>query len=216
MTLTDHILDFENKFNLPEGFFDSLLKEDDWSFIIKIHSFVEAVCTDALTYHFGESKLRETLAQLELGNSKVGKIAFLEEVGLITSEKKRIIMELSKLRNSYVHRIDDVSKSLTDKYSKLDKNQKKNFLVAFPNVGAEFLQVLKELLKKKKHVGLKEKLRLETLYNYEISDIQNDAGRPIDIKLQIWSAVWGLMSHFNEIKGFSDYRHWEKSQNGGA
>lgn len=212
MTLTDHILDFEKKFNLPDGFFDGLLKEDDWSFIIKIHSFVEAICTDALIYHFGENNLRVTLSQLELGNPKVGKIAFLEEVGLITSKQKRVIMELSKLRNAYVHRIDDVSKPLTDKFSELDRNQRNNFLAAFPNYGAEFCIVAKDFLKMKKNLGLKEKLRLETLSNYEISDKQNDIGNPIDIKVQIWSAVWGLMTHFSEMKGFSIYRHLEKAK----
>ncbi len=208
--LTSDILGFEKRLNLPRGFFDKLLNEDDWSFIIKLHSFVEAICTDVLTYHFGESKLRDILAQLELGNQKIGKIAFLRKVGLISSETKRIIMELSKLRNSYVHKIDDVSKSLTDKFSELDKNQKKQFLSTFPNSHIMFLQEFQKVLKERNL--FKAHLRTYTFYNYEISDKKIDmndtnANYPINIKLQIWKAVWDLMTHFGEIEGFSDYRH---------
>lgn len=198
--LTSNILAFEEKFNLPVGFFDSLLEEDDWSFIIKLHSVVEAICTDALAYHFGESDLRETLSQLELSNQKVGKIVFLSKVGLITSDHKRIIVELSKLRNNYVHRISDITVSLSDKYAELDKNQKSNFLAAFPNFGAEFFLMAKE------HLGF------EKLEKYEVTNKQINSGSPIDIKLQIWSSVWGLINHFSEIKGFSDFKRWEKAK----
>jgi len=34
---------------LPDDFYNNLLKEDDWSFVIKLHSLIEASVTHLLT-----------------------------------------------------------------------------------------------------------------------------------------------------------------------
>lgn len=46
------ILELESKIGVKSGFFASLLEEDDWSFVIKLHALFEAACTHLLLYHF--------------------------------------------------------------------------------------------------------------------------------------------------------------------
>jgi hypothetical protein len=39
---------FEQRLELPKGFYTDLLREDDWSFVIKLSAFLEAACTTSL------------------------------------------------------------------------------------------------------------------------------------------------------------------------
>lgn len=43
------IADFEKRLNLPLGLYEKLLKEDDWSFVIKLSALFEAACTHILS-----------------------------------------------------------------------------------------------------------------------------------------------------------------------
>ena len=42
------ITQLERRLGLPEGFYERLVREDDWSFVIKLNALFEAACTHAL------------------------------------------------------------------------------------------------------------------------------------------------------------------------
>lgn len=47
-TLEQTISEIENEMQIPSMFLISLLKEDDWSFVIKSHAFLEGLLTHVL------------------------------------------------------------------------------------------------------------------------------------------------------------------------
>jgi len=193
--------ELEDNLGLNHGFFESLLEEDDWAFVIKLHAFVDAACSELLLYHFKEPNLETTLTQIELGNIKTGKIVFLSKLGLITPEHKRAIQELSKLRNSFAHNVRDAHATLKGKFEKLDKQQKNNFLNAFPKEGAIAVRLMRNYHDFKK------------VPEIDPERIVEELNKEFDLKLQIWSSVLGLLIHFTDIKGFCDMRQQDKIRN---
>ena len=51
------VSDFESRLNLPKDFYRGLLKEDDWSFIIKVSALFEAATTHLLVVRFGTPEI---------------------------------------------------------------------------------------------------------------------------------------------------------------
>ena len=123
--------DFESKLGLKNAFFEKVLLEDDWSFIIKIHAYFEAACTHLLITTFGNPAFTEIFSRLELSNKKTGKLAFISQANLIDEFDKKLIYELSEIRNKLVHDIRNVEFDLVKYVSDMDKNQKKQFISAF-------------------------------------------------------------------------------------
>ncbi len=119
----------ESRLGVPDGFFRSLPKEDDWSFVIKLHAVFEAAATSILSKKLGE-EIEEVLARLELGNVKTGKMAFIKKLGLMSTWHFTFIQHLSTLRNMLVHKVENVSFSFTQHVENLDKNQFKAFVKA--------------------------------------------------------------------------------------
>lgn len=192
---------FEKEFGLPIGFIEHLLAEDDWSFVIKINVLVEAACNNILLYHFKEPDISGPLSFLELADPRKGKIVFLKKLGLISSGHSKMIAQLGKLRNDFAHKISDIHKTLEDKFNGFDKNQKKNFLEAFPLEGA----VAQILMRDYHNVQALPKLETKDM----ISKLKN---KEYNLKLQIWSSVFSFLTHIEEIEGFSDYRQHEKAE----
>lgn len=113
---------------LPNGFYEKLLQEDDWSFIIKLNALFEGACTEVLSSCLGTAKITEALANLEFAHSKCGKIAMLKSLDAITTQQASILRTLAELRNNLVHNISNVNFSFSNYVSSKDENQKKSFL----------------------------------------------------------------------------------------
>jgi hypothetical protein len=125
----------EQDLHLREGFFQMLLQEDDWSFVIKIHALIEAAVSQQLAAVL-DSRLLTIFQHLELGDIRSGKIIFAEALGLLQKDTCRYIRKLSELRNSLVHDIRKTDFSFKGYFESLDENQKKAFLdwvVSFAN-----------------------------------------------------------------------------------
>ena len=122
---------FELKLGLPENFYSDLLKNDDWSFVVKLNALVEAACTHALSMRLHAPELEEALANLDLANSKYGKVTLLRGLNSINSEQAHIIRQLAELRNKLVHNVRNVTFSLPSYVSGLDKQQQSSFTKAF-------------------------------------------------------------------------------------
>lgn len=121
------ITKFEEMFNLPKKFYLNLLEEQDWGFIIKLHSLFEGAATHVLNLRLGEGKIEPALSALEFGHEKYGKVTLLSNLGILNSNQVKFLRLLSELRNKLVHNIQNVSFSLTEYLNSIDKNQKKSF-----------------------------------------------------------------------------------------
>jgi len=126
-----------DRLGLPEGFYDGLLEEDDWSFVIKVHALVEAVVTHLIVVHLGERELGRIFAVIELSDTRKGKWAFVKALGLLQEGELRFIRRLSELRNELVHDIQNVGFRFDRYLGALDENQRTAFAEAFGFTHAE-------------------------------------------------------------------------------
>lgn len=129
--LEEAICNIESRTGVRAGFFSDLLKEDDWSFIIKAHALLESACAEILTERSGVPDLIDTFSRLELSAKTTGKVAFLKAYGLTIDRERRFITALSELRNTLVHNARNTTFSLLDHVAGLDKNQKNKFIESF-------------------------------------------------------------------------------------
>ncbi len=113
--------------HLREGFFQSLLKEDDWSFVIKAHALIEGAVSQQLSITL-DSLLHKIFRHLELGDARTGKMIFAEALGLLSKDECTYIRKLSELRNLLVHDIRTTDFKFKAHIDSLDDNQRKAFL----------------------------------------------------------------------------------------
>lgn len=118
------------KLGLPEGFYNDLQREDDWSFVIKLSALFEAVATHALTARLGYPKLLDSFSYLDYANTKYGKIKLLKELEIISTEQAKFLTKLAELRNAFAHNISNVSMTF-DQYihSMVDSKQREAFVI---------------------------------------------------------------------------------------
>ena len=118
----------EKELGLPANFFNEIHKQDDWSFIIKMHAIFEAAATYILSHRTRNRQLKEIFSKIELSNKKTAKIAFIKAYEILDSEERGYISMLSELRNLLIHNIENVNFSIESHISKMDPNQKKKFV----------------------------------------------------------------------------------------
>lgn len=129
--IDEAVSNLESRLNIRTGFFDALLKEDDWSFVIKAHALIEASVSSYLASSLGRKNLIGCFSRLELSNKSFGKLAFIKELNLLTKHERRFIASLSELRNKLVHNISEVEFDFNNYFEKLKRDQKKNFIDSF-------------------------------------------------------------------------------------
>lgn len=117
----ESIKQLEKDLELPKDFYKKLYKEDDWSFIIKLHSLVEAVVSSLIIESLGHTELSAIISRLEISNPTIGKIAFVKALNLADEHVRAFIKTLSQVRNDFVHGISNVSIKLIDYYKNPDK-----------------------------------------------------------------------------------------------
>jgi hypothetical protein len=127
----ERINELEKELNLPEGFYNKLSEDDDWSFIIKLHSLIEAAVTHTLIIALGDNRLEGVIAALQLGHKKTGKLAFVVALDLLHELSVKLIIKLSDLRNILVHKISNVQFNLEEYVNNLNKAQLNEFVEIF-------------------------------------------------------------------------------------
>ena len=125
------LTDLESELGVAPAFFHGLLDEDDWSFIIKLHSLIEAAATHLLVVTLGKDELETIISRLELSGQTTGKVAFFKSMELLDSPSRRFIRSLSEVRNKLVHDVSNVSITLEQYVSNLKEEEKKGFNTAF-------------------------------------------------------------------------------------
>ena len=116
--------------NLPPGFYVNLLiKEDDWSFIIKLHALVEAAVSHLLATICGE-KLLDVFTRLDLSSDTSGKVAFAKALDVLDKDERSFIRKLSEIRNSFAHDVRQAGATLAAYVARLNPEQLKALKVA--------------------------------------------------------------------------------------
>lgn len=118
----------ESRLGLPMGFYDSLLDEDDWSFVIKFSSLFEAASSHILSIRLNAPEIESALGFLEQANSRCGKIVLLEKLGVILLDQKKFMVELATLRNNLVHNISNITFDFEEFIKGFNKNQEDKFV----------------------------------------------------------------------------------------
>lgn len=154
------INDFEARLNLPPGFYEKLLKEDDWSFVIKLSALFEAVCTHILSVRLRAPEIEGSLAYLEQGNTRCGKIVLLKKLGSITKEQATILSTLATLRNELAHNIKNVSFTFASYVNDLNPDNKSNFITKFGHGLMDNLDVKGNIVSKREFVLSNTKLAI--------------------------------------------------------
>jgi len=135
------IADIETQLGLPTGFLISLYAhEDDWSFVIKAHAFLEAALTHLLADHLGKEDLLPVFAYLETSNVRTGKLAFVKAFDLLDKGARRFIHTLSELRNDLVHEVSNVGFKFDAHVAQLSDKERKEFVGAFDYAFVEVVQ----------------------------------------------------------------------------
>jgi hypothetical protein len=124
---TKAVSDLETELGLPKGFFNGLVHEDDWSFVIKLHALFESAFAYVVGHKLGV-QVADIIARLDM-NGERGKVAFARALGLITEDERRFLKLLSKLRNRCAHGIRQaVEFSLPGYVEGLSRDARKEFL----------------------------------------------------------------------------------------
>jgi hypothetical protein len=103
-----------------------LLKQDDWTFVIKAHAFIETAVTQMLVQHLGEVELTKIIELLPLSDNRTGKIAVARQLKLLDDKQRRFVRFFSELRSSLVHRLDNLDFTFENYVSTLDSNQRQS------------------------------------------------------------------------------------------
>ncbi len=122
--------ELEQSLDLPQGFFDSLYNEDDWSFVIKLHSFLEAHLSMVLAEALNKSAL-DSFTHIPMSNAKFGKAVIASAIGLIPKDMETFIRALSEFRNVLAHDIRNVGMDLESYYRNQNKAKKASLYKKF-------------------------------------------------------------------------------------
>ncbi len=115
-----------------------LSKEDDWSFVIKSHAFIEMFTSEFIAKQTEDSKFQSIFKRLPLSDNQIGKLAICKDLGLLDKAQRRFIKFHSELRNSLVHRFENIAFSFSDHINSLSDNDLKNWkksIIWFPVEG---------------------------------------------------------------------------------
>ena len=104
-------------------FFAEIVKDNDWSFVIKAHALIETIINKLLIKKIGE--LAETRSFTTIPLSK--KIDMLHEIGICSKNDKQFLKYISALRNKLVHNSDNLKFTFDEYFKKMSQNQEKEF-----------------------------------------------------------------------------------------
>ncbi|MBN2594524.1 MAG: hypothetical protein JXA81_13530 [Sedimentisphaerales bacterium] len=90
--------------SLPKDFAICLLREDDWSFVLKSHALIEACVIHALDARFQEHSIRDFPKDLSMAK----RVDLAKQLGVLSEDMLGPIRILSSIRNNLAHDIKQV------------------------------------------------------------------------------------------------------------
>jgi hypothetical protein len=196
------VVELQTKLGLSSDFFKRLLQEDDWSFVIKLHALLEAVCSDLLTHRLAEPGLAGIVSRLELSNKTFGKMAFIKELELLDEESRRFISTLSEWRNNFVHNVQNCNASLSAIVDKMDSNELKQFVKCFAPHAMRMHRITKTSKSLAKPID----------WGISIPDQKTLAEQAKkDPKSFIWLAAYDLLASMADKYDYSEYLQYDRA-----
>ncbi len=125
------INELETYLGLDEGFFHLLQSEDDWTLIIKLHSLLESSCNVLLTEEFGRPEAFDAFANIQVGSTKSGKLAFIKALDLLSGKEIDFIEQLGWVRNKFAHNVANTQSSLVGLIESAHKSKRRELRKAF-------------------------------------------------------------------------------------
>lgn len=116
---------------LPERFFELLLREDDWSFVIKLHALLEAALAALLRDAIGRPEAEGFLARLPMSDAAAGKVELAKALGVLDKPYRRYLKKLSELRNHLVHDPNRIGIYLRQHFKQLSEDARRSAAQAF-------------------------------------------------------------------------------------
>lgn len=133
--LLEAVRELECDLGLPKGFVVSLLKENDWSFVIKLHALMESTLNQLIGEIIEPKSLISFVAKLDVSGSPRSKVRLLEcagelepEINVIDPNEIKVIREISKIRNRLVHNVEYIEFDLRTYVKGLNQNETKEFV----------------------------------------------------------------------------------------
>ncbi len=196
------ILGLQSKLGLPENFFKDLLEENDWSFIIKLHALLEGACSKLLTFHFNEPLIEKIFSRLALSDISTGKLAFLKELELLSTESIKYIATLSQFRNKLVHNVQHYDVDLKKMIAEFDKNQKKSYAIAFSPFETKIRKFDNlDIPKLESNKDLEKQINVGNI----ISRFEKNP------KVHIWTGAYDVLVSIVDMHYYSDFIQWQKA-----
>lgn len=113
---------------IAPGFFQSLLDEGDWSFLIKTHALLEAAVSHLISAAVGKPELNDILDKLNLNDDNRGKTGFLKAMNLLPVTHIRFIRAMCKMRNLAAHDVNYVSATLPELLAAIPQGERLHLL----------------------------------------------------------------------------------------
>ncbi len=121
----------EDELGLSKDFNEKLLDENDWSFVIKTSTLLEAVATSVLISKFNEYDLEKFISSLSYASLTSGKIKLLLDTRAIEKSQFQTLLEFATLRNKIVHDVKNVNFNFNDYILSLEDKEKEKFVDYF-------------------------------------------------------------------------------------
>ncbi len=100
------------------------LTDNDWAMVIKLHAAIEATITQVILAHTNQEVLRPIIERLPLSDNQTGKGRIAVELELITKSQFTFLRKFSELRNSLVHRVENIGFNIVEYFERMDGAQK--------------------------------------------------------------------------------------------
>jgi hypothetical protein len=113
-TVGQEISRIEKDLGIAENYLERLIDEDDWSFVVKLHAYLDGALSRLLTTHLAQPNLLDVFARMDLANQRTGKLAFIIALNLLTKTSIEYVQILTELRNRYVHNVAIAGTKLSD------------------------------------------------------------------------------------------------------
>lgn len=104
---------------------ESYQNDSDWTLVIKLHAYIESSLNLLISRHFNEPRIDDIIAEMDVGDRKKGKMAFVIALDLLPSEQRSFIHKLSELRNMLAHDVKNVNFDLKAHLRGIDPKKSK-------------------------------------------------------------------------------------------
>lgn len=124
--------ELEREHKLPPGYLMALRSAaSDWDFIVKLSLIIEAFLTRALVLELGTPHAYKTVSNLR----QCKRLLMAQKLGLVEKAEQNMLISISKIRNAFVHRIENLTRPLTAYFHELTPATRNSIAKSILGVG---------------------------------------------------------------------------------